>query len=196
MNVGQRQLEEALTTLGEVLAGRGLAYEVVAVGGGSLLLRGIIERPTKDVDVVGMRLESGDILPVDALPGPLVRAVRDVGRTLSLAADWLNAGPASLLDLGLPPGFTERLSEVRFGSLVVWFAGSYDLIYLKLYAAADHWPSRDRHLEDLRALQPTREQLLAAAQWARTHDPSPGFRSLLVAVLHEMGTDDVDLALG
>jgi hypothetical protein len=196
MNLGQRQFEEALTTLGDVLAGRGLAYEVVLVGGGSLLLRGIIERPTKDADVVGMRLESGDIVSVDGLPEPLALAVRDVGRALGLAPDWLNLGPASLLDLGLPPGFAERLSRAGFGSLVVWFAGSYDLVCLKLYAAADHWPSRDRHLEDLRALRPTREHLLEAARWARTHDPSPGFRSLLVAVLGELGVEDADVALG
>lgn len=31
-------LEEALTILGELLADRGLHYEIVAIGGGSLLL--------------------------------------------------------------------------------------------------------------------------------------------------------------
>jgi len=196
MNLGQRQFNEALTTLGDVLAERGLAYEVVLVGGGSLLLRGIIARPTKDADVVGMRLASGDIAKVDALPEPLARAVRDVGDALGLAPDWLNLGPASLLELGLPAGFADRLSRAVFGALVVWFAGVYDLICLKLNAAADHWPSRDRHLEDLRALHPTWAELAEGARWARTHDPSPAFRSLLAAVLREMGTEDADVALG
>lgn len=194
MELGRRQLEDALATLGDVLARRGLDYEVVLVGGGSLLLCGIIARPTKDADLLGMRLESGDIVRVDVLPAPLVRAVRDVGQAAGLAADWLNLGPASLLDLGLPPGFTDRLSRIAFGSLVVWFAGTYDLICFKLYAAADHWPSRDRHLDDLRALRPTREQVLEAARWARTHDASPGFLLLLRAVLREMGVEDADVA--
>jgi hypothetical protein len=195
MDLGRQQFEDALATLGDVLARRGLAYEVVLVGGGSLLLRGIIARPTKYADLVGIRLGSGEIVPLDVLPAPLARAVRDVGQALDLAADWLNLGPASLLDLGLPPGFTDRLSRIVFGSLVVWFAGTYDLICFKLYAAADHWPSRDRHLDDLRALRPTREELLEAARWARTHDASPGFLSLLTAVLQEMGVEDADVAL-
>jgi len=195
MTLGQRQLGSALATLGGVLARRGLAYEVVLVGGGSLLLRGIIERPTRDADLLGMRLESGDIVRVDGLPEPLARAVRDVGLANGLAADSLNLGPSSLLDLGLPPGFTDRLSRIAFGPLVVWIAGAYDLTCFKLYAAADHWPSRDRHLDDLRALGPTREQLLEAARWARTHDASPGFLSLLAAVLREIGVEDADVAL-
>ena len=36
--------------LGELLADRGHAVELVAIGGGSLLLLGLIERPTKDLD--------------------------------------------------------------------------------------------------------------------------------------------------
>ena len=195
MTLGRPQLEDALATLGGVLARRSLAYEVVLVGGGSLLLRGIIERPTKDVDLLGIRLESGGIISLDTLPEPLTRAVRDVGLALGLAADWLNLGPAPLLDLGLPPGFADRLSRIAFESFVVWYAGAYDLTCFKLYAAADHWPSKDRHLDDLRALRPTREQLLEAARWARTHDASPGFLSLLTAVLREVGVEDADVAL-
>jgi hypothetical protein len=38
-------LEESLAVLGESLAERGLAFEIVAVGGGSLLLLGLISRP-------------------------------------------------------------------------------------------------------------------------------------------------------
>ena len=37
-------LEEALETLGELLGERGCSYDVVAIGGGSLLLLGLITR--------------------------------------------------------------------------------------------------------------------------------------------------------
>jgi hypothetical protein len=51
-------LEESLMVLGESLAGRGVAFEIVAVGGGSLLLLGLISRPTADLDIVAF-LEAG-----------------------------------------------------------------------------------------------------------------------------------------
>ena len=50
-----------------------------------------------------------------------------------------------------------------------------------------------KHEADLRALDPTRDELLAAARWTRTHDPSDGFREQLVAALAYLGVDDVRL---
>jgi hypothetical protein len=194
--MGSEEMKRAFAALGEVLAGRGLGYDVVLVGGASLLLRGIITRSTKDGDLIGQRSASGRVTEMKELPEPLAIAVRDVARVLGLAEDWLNVGPASLLDLGLPRGFAGRLDRLDFGSLTVWLAGRRDLICFKLYAAADHWPTRDRHLADLRALAPRRPELLAAAKWARSHDASPGFRSLLVAVLRELGLEDADAVLG
>ncbi len=37
--IGRARLETALAALGELLAARGLHYEVVLVGGGNLILR-------------------------------------------------------------------------------------------------------------------------------------------------------------
>jgi hypothetical protein len=185
-------LERALATLGAVLAFRGEAYEIVLVGGGDLVLRGIVSRSTKDADIVGQRLDNGRIVPLHSLPGALARAVAEVADAHDLASDWLNVGPESLLDLGLPAGFEERLSVRHYGGLTVWLAGLYDLVCFKLYAAADHWPSRDRHLDDLGALRPAEDDLLTAARWSMTHDPSPAFRSQLVAVLAHLGVTDAD----
>ena len=50
-----------------------------------------------------------------------------------------------------------------------------------------------RHEADLRALSPTPAELVAVARWARTHDPSVGFRQELEAALAYLGVDDVDL---
>src|SRR5665811_569511 len=148
-------LEKALAALGDVLGYRGEAYEVVLVGGGDLVLRGIISRSTKDADIVAQRLSNGRIVPLHRLPDALARAVSEVADALDLAPDWLNVGPESLLDLGLPAGFEDRLSASHYGGLTVWLAGVYDLVCFKLYAATDHWPSQDRHIDDLRALRPT-----------------------------------------
>jgi hypothetical protein len=47
-----------------------------------------------------------------------------------------------------------------------------------------------RHTQDLAALQPTGTELLAGARWARTQDPSDGFKTMLMALLRFMGADD------
>jgi hypothetical protein len=193
--IGREQLETALAALGELLAVRGVHYEVVLVGGGNLILRELINRPTtKDLDILGERTANG-VTPIRPLPGPLRDAVIDVGRTYGLADDWLNTGPDSLLELGLPEGFIERLERRDFGGLVAWLAGRFDMVCLKLYAAVDQGP-RSRHFQDLRDLDPDRDDLLSAARWAVSHDPSPGFRSLLVETLRTLGVEDADAALG
>lgn len=128
------------------------------------------------------------------MPEPLRIAVVDVARTYGLASDWVNLGPESLLDLGLPDGFVGRLERHDYGGLVTWLAARFDMVCFKLYAAVDQGP-RSRHLQDLRELGPDRDQLLAAARWSVTHDPSLGYRSLLVDMLRQLGMKDADASL-
>lgn len=188
-------LAEALAATGAVLAARGLSYDVVLVGGGALLLHGVIGRPTKDGDVLGERRADGTVGRLVELPPPLAEAARQVALAYGLADDWLNLGPASLLDGPLPEGFAGRLEPRDFGGLHVWVAGRADLVALKLWAAADRWPAADRHLEDLEALAPSREDLVAAARWTSERDPSPGYRELLLAVLARLGVEGAGDAL-
>jgi hypothetical protein len=193
--IGRAQLETALAALGELLAARGLHYELVLVGGGNLILRELIPRPTtKDLDVLGARTPDG-VAQVRPMPEPLRDAVMDVGRAFGFADDWLNMGPDSLLDLGLPDGFVERLERRDYGGLVAWLAGRFDMVCFKLYAAADQG-LRSRHFQDLRDLGPARDDLLVAGRWAVSHDTSPGFRSLLVETLRALSVEDADAALG
>jgi len=193
--IGRKQLEVALAALGELLEARDARYEVVLVGGGNLILRGLISRPTtKDIDILGARTAAG-VERMRPMPEPLRSAIVDVARTFGLADDWLNTGPDALLDLGLPEGFATRLERRDFGGLVTWLAGWFDMVCFKLYATVDQGP-RSRHVQDLRDLQPGRDALLEAGRWATSHDPSPGFRSLLVEALEHLGVEDADAALG
>ena len=64
-------LRDALIVLGDVLADRGLAFDLVIVGGGALLLSGQISRATNDLDVVA-RIEGEDAW-VRAAPPPSLR---------------------------------------------------------------------------------------------------------------------------
>ncbi len=193
-SIGRDQLETALAALGLLLEARGLHYEVVLIGGGNLILRGLITRPTtKDLDLLGKWTADG-IAPMRPIPEPFRLAVLDVARTYGLAEDWVNVGPHSLLDLGLPAGLMERLERRDFGGLVTWLASRFDMVCFKLYAAVDQGP-RSRHLQDLDELRPDPNELFDAARWTITHDPSPGYRSSLIETLRQFGIEDADAAL-
>lgn len=180
--------EEPLTVLGQLLEERGLRFELLAIGGGALQLLGLITRTTRDIDVVAL-VEDGIALPVVALPGPLRAAVADTARVLRLPNDWLNTGPRSLMDFGLPPGSLGRAHRREWGGLVLHLADRRDQICFKLYAAVDQGP-RSKHFDDLRRLRPTADELRAAAAWAQSHDTSETFASELAAALHDLGLAD------
>jgi hypothetical protein len=182
-------LEEALQTLGDLLADRGHSFEVVAIGGGGLLLIGIIERPTKDLDLVALRDGDALLSVGPQLPPALNEAVVDVARVLALADDWINGGPTSLLRFGLPGGFLERLERRVYGGLGLSLASRFDQIHFKLFAAADDRLGGKHHV-DLQRLRPTHEELRAAARWVKTHDPSEGFAMMLGGVLRAFGIEE------
>ena len=125
------------------------------------------------------------------MPEPLRTAVLDVARAYGLADDWVNLGPESLLDFGLPEGLVDRLERRDHRGLVIWLAGRFDMICFKLYAAADQGP-RSRYRQDLEELGPDQDELLTAARWSLTHDPSPLYRSVLVETLRRLGMEDAD----
>ncbi len=184
-------VDRLLDALSEQLGRNRGQYELVVVGGSALLALGLISRPTKDVDVVALReadvLKKADPLPLE------IREARDrVGRDFGLPEEWLNAGPASLIDLGLPDGFLDRVETRSFGRpLTVHFASRLDQIHFKLYALVDQ--GAGRHEQDLRALNPAADELVRAARWTRTHDPSPSFREMLERALRYLGVEDADL---
>lgn len=178
-------------SLGEQLAAVGESYHLVVIGGSALLALGFVQRPTRDVDVVAL-LEDGGLVTPEPLPEALVLARERVARDFGLPNSWLNTQARSLLDFGLPEGFADRLERHDFGpSLSAHFASRLDQIHFKLYAMVDQGPGK--HEADLRALDPSRSELLAAANWARTHDPSQGFRDELLAALAYLGIEDAGL---
>lgn len=185
------QVTQLLYALAEQLAFAGQHYELVVVGGSALLAMGIISRPTKDIDVLGF-VEADSIAKADPFPRELVAARDRVSRDFGLPRDWLNPGPAGLVDLGLPEGFLDRVETRSLGpGLNVHFATRLDQIHLKLYALVDQGPGK--HEQDLKALKPTDSELIRAGRWARTHDPSIGFREMLEEALGYLGVADADL---
>src|SRR6267154_3047240 len=105
------ELETALAILGKLLQDRGFYYEVVAIGGGALLLIGLMIRTTKDLDLVAL-IDEGELISAKPLPNPLVQAIEEVAITFNMRKDWVNIGPSDLLTLGLPHGFKSRMSTI------------------------------------------------------------------------------------
>ncbi len=168
-------LREALGLLGSLLDSTSDEVGIAVVGGSALLIDGRVTRVTRDVDVVAFIV--GEALLIDSpRSDALRRHVSAAALELGLDSDWLNFGPISLLDAGLPEGFLFRCRVERFGGLIVYVAERYDLIHMKPYAAADQGPE-SKHMHDLMALDPTPEELDAARAWCRTQDVSVPFAS-------------------
>ena len=112
---GQR-IEELLAAVGELLQQESHSCSIVVVGGASLNLLGLLERTTKDVDVVARVEKKGGrriFVQPDPLPEPLEKAIATVARDFGLPTDWMNTRVATQWPQGLPKFLFE---EERKGS--------------------------------------------------------------------------------
>ena len=191
----QKDIENRLSALGEHL--ENLAdepVELMVCGGSALIALGFVQRATKDVDILAYvkKTASGDIEFITAKPldDQLVAAAGKVARDFNLPDNWINAGPSSAVDFGLPEGIMERVVTKKYGhKLTIHFLGRYDQIHFKLYASVDQ--GAGKHFDDLLALEPTADELEEAARWSMTHDESEGYRLVLKDLLNHMGYKDV-----
>jgi len=182
-------LTRALSLLGALMDLRNHPpHHFVVCGGSSLLALGLVNRTTtKNVDILA-RVEATVLVTPRPLPEWLLAAAADVRRQLDLPDDWLNAKVADETHFrcGLPEGLQSRLTTKEYGRrLHISFISRRDQIFLKLHAAVDR--DGGRHLQDLLDLTPTPPELLDAARWTRTHDPSEGYLLLLREMLKSLG---------
>ncbi|MFA6176756.1 MAG: nucleotidyl transferase AbiEii/AbiGii toxin family protein [Phycisphaerae bacterium] len=191
MSYEYEKINNALRLLdGRLKMNRSRSFALVVCGGTALNAMHLIQRTTKDVDIVALMDSNNQLLDPAPLPEELLVAAKEVADTLNLPQDWLNNGPSSgdggLFRLGLPDGFRERLVKNYQGEkLVVYFVSRLDQIHFKLYAAIDQFGSY--HASDLKQLSPSDEELLRAVRWASTHDTSEGFQAAVKLFLREFG---------
>lgn len=185
--LGESDIELVLSAVGDLLAANGQRVSVVVIGGAALLLLGVINRVTRDVDVVAVTAKPGEfkdlIRPPEPLPPALTSAIQQVARDFGLPPGWMNCGPAGQWDIGLPVGFADRVTWRVYGGLDVGVANRIDLIFLKLEAAADQPTSNSRHFLDLVALHPTDLQLAAAKDWARAKNAGSEYQTIVDRVI-------------
>jgi len=143
--------------LNDELNQRNIQREIVICGGAALIALDVISRETKDVDVLKPKIDS-----------ELKAAAAAVAKSLKLAENWLNNGPAILMK-ELPPDWESHCEVIFEGSnLVISSLGRRDLINSKLYAAAD----RISDVGDLVALKPLNSELKNAREWVLQKDAS------------------------
>ncbi len=189
------RLDQALRLTAERLEQLDAPTEVLVVCGGSALLAlGLVQRTTRDVDVLARVDPTSGLVDPRPLSATLTRVAEEVGTALDLPRGWLNAGPADQMLAGLPEGFLSRLIRRDYGPrLVVHYPDRFDLIHLKLFAAVDQGPGR--HTSDLMKLAPTEDEMLAAARWVLTQDASDAFPLVVKDALTHLGFPYVSVQL-
>ncbi len=184
----------ALSALGEILEAKGEFFAIVVVGGAALNLLGIVDRVTRDVDVIALGNPPNSDNPTlqepsEHLPPDLAAAAALVARDFGLDADWLNTGPALQWKQGLPPGLEVRVQWRRYGNLNVGIVDRRDLVLFKLYAAADSTGPESVHYQDLIALGPSANELNTARDWIKTQDASRNFHEVVDQVIEHVYKD-------
>jgi hypothetical protein len=143
--------------------------------------------PTKDVDVIAFLDDQGR-----PLSGGTDRRARSREPRLRSASRVAQFWPGRAHGSRAPGRLCRSCRDSELGpGLTVHFASRLDQIHFKLYALVDQGVGK--HEQDLRALHPTTDELIQAARWTRTHDPSVGFREMLDEALRYLGVEDADL---
>ncbi len=193
MTLHSRNIDEIFRALDlQIKVHGGEPIALVVCGGTALAALGLVERTTRDVDVLAKACEGGGKIRIESLrefPPWFIKAARTVARDFGLPGEWINLGPAPQLQLGLPEGFEKRLVRRKYGDyLTIFFISRTDQIHFKLYASVD----RDSyHVEDLLKLHPSEAEIEEAARWVLTQDTSQAFRELLRDFLKGIGYGDV-----
>lgn len=153
-----------------------LDFEAIVVGGSALILLGIIDRRTRDCDVVHPELPPA----IRRAAVDFARARREAGEDLD--DHWLNNGPADLVRT-LPAGWRLRLQPAYQGKAFRLMAlGRGDLLKTKLFALCD----RDIDLADCLAMAPTRQELVEAEPWVADQDGHPRWPKRVRDVLSDL----------
>jgi len=156
--LGPKLLRPILDSLDAKLQVRGELRELTVCGGGALLILNIIDRQTRDIDVIAPELDS-----------VLKEVAAEVGREFGLEPGWLNNGPASL-SRDLESGWETRVQIIYSGQrLKMYTLSNHDLLASKLFAYCD----RDENdLSDILKMCPSVSEIESLRNWVLARDAS------------------------
>ena len=152
------QIQKALKRLDAELKQAGLRRELTCCGAGALLLLEVIDRSTRDVDVI-----------VPAIDPILQSLSEKVAQEFDLDPNWLNNEPAGLVR-DLEEGWQDRAQTVFQGNALTLKAlGRRDFIASKLFAYCDR---DEQDLDDLIGLKATSDEVMDLKPWVLRRDAS------------------------
>ncbi len=176
-------MKALLMAFDSFLLKRGLEFQGTIIGGAALLVMGVIDRATEDVDCLEPTL-SPDI---KAAATAFRSAYQGPGAPLK--EEWLNNGPASLIQ-DLPAGWEARRVPLFEGrALKLQTLGRMDLLRSKVFAFCD----RQLDFQDCLALKPSAGELRALQPWLKERDLNEQWpehvRRSLQALARDLGYD-------
>lgn len=154
-------VEAIVKNFDEFLAKNSLKFESIVIGGAALIIMGVIQRETLDIDCLDPKI-----------PGDILKAAHEFRKSnpkLSLSESWINNGPDSLVK-NLPKGWRLRIVPLYSGKAITFYTlGRIDLLMTKLFAFCD----RDIDLNDCLMMKPTKEELEECFSWVVIQDANP-----------------------
>lgn len=152
----------------QIKAHKGHPYSIAVCGCTALIAKGLINRKTRDVDVLGeVSIDNGKtiIKKTVEFPSWFIKAVNAVGFESNMPDNWFNAGPTMQVDYGLPEGIESRLEKISYGEyLKIYYISRFDQIFFKLNHSICVG-GEGYHVDDLFNLNPTQEEIYQACIW-------------------------------
>ena len=182
-----RKAEEMLSALGAVMEERRITpTDIVVCGAMVLLLQGVIDRPTRDIDGLGLVVEEDGslVLRKPLMSGEFNAAVERVGSLFNEGRHWFSTAARVLHDdTELPDDIITRAEVRQYGErLTVRLCSRPHMICLKMWAAV-HRGEPD--IGDLIAMGISGDEARMAAEWCLQQDR--GILRELTAVLEGVG---------
>jgi hypothetical protein len=187
VNMNGDRAEEMLQALGDVLSEQGERSDLFVCGGMALVLQRLSNRPTGDIDALGLVVERDGILELQKprLSPELRDAIERVGNLYGRGKNWLNIAAIILHDdTVLPEGMVERAETRNYSDcLVIRLCSRKDMVCLKMWAALD--PERSGpDVGDLLEIGATEEEVLEGYKWCVAQG---GDKEALRVIIEEVG---------
>jgi hypothetical protein len=163
--------KEIIPKFDEFLTSRRLRFEGVAIGGAALVVLDVIQRATRDIDLLETEI-----------PAAISKAASEFASKYGLSEHWFNAGPADLLRY-LPSSWKTDLQPLYSGmSLNLKTLSRINIIRTKFWAMCD----RMRDVDDLIAIAPSDDEIEIALEWVRPLDANPAWPKHAESMAHAL----------
>ncbi|MBF0106204.1 MAG: hypothetical protein HQM16_12855 [Deltaproteobacteria bacterium] len=158
-------MKNVIEAFDEYLHKQKIKFTGTIIGGAALIVLGIVDRKTRDVDCLDPSLP----LDVKKASVDFAKKFNKTTHETPLIENWFNNGPQTL-KRDLPKDWQKRAVTFFKGqSLNLKTLGRQDLLLSKLFAYCD----RQADLNDCLALKPTLAELKSSYEWVVERDANP-----------------------